>query len=259
MGPPIYLIAGEVKTQHTSLASALDAGHKKELEAFTVSINDGVHIINSNSGGDIGKKVTIENRGRGTAFIKPSNTVSPSATTEYIFSVNGTLTLQGNITLDGVNNNNSALIIINNGGTFNMGRLNMGDNIVITGNTNNSSDAPANSGGGVYVAIGAKFFMNGGTITGNTAYYGGGVCVYGGTFTMLDGKIIRNTANLSGSGGGVYVNGSSITYGIFNMGDDKNGKNIIISDNITDDVYKGSSGIFNKNNGYVQNITKQSP
>jgi hypothetical protein len=256
----IYLIADGEKTPYDTLADALNEGKNNEkLKAFTVSISDGMHFINSDFGGIIRKTVTIENRGEDTAYIKPGDPEFGIEITDCIFSVYDTLTLQGNITLEGVNDNNCALIVVNDGGTFNMGRLNMGDNIVITGNKNNNGDDLESSGGGVYVAKGAKYFMNGGTITGNTAYYGGGVCVCGGTFTMLDGIITDNTAV---EGGGVYVNsdydnGMAGIYGTFIMGDDKNGDNIKIYNNRSDDVYKGRFGYFYNNKGYVKIITEQ--
>lgn len=71
-----------------------------------------------------------------------------------------------------------------------------------------------NYGGGIDVSYGSTFTMNGGTITGNTSYTGGGVYVgtavenYGNnTFNMNGGTITDNTATHTGSetGGGVYV------------------------------------------------------
>lgn len=69
-------------------------------------------------------------------------------------------------------------------------------------------------GGGIDVSYGSTFTMNGGTITGNTSYTGGGVYVgtavenYGNnTFNMNGGTITDNTATNTGfeTGGGVYV------------------------------------------------------
>ena len=54
--------------------------------------------------------------------------------------------------------------------------------------------------------------MNGGTISDNTADYGGGLYIYDSTFTMSVGTITDNTA--TNGGGGVYVNNST-----FNMSD----------------------------------------
>ena len=113
-----------------------------------------------------------------------------------------TLILDSNITLQGRSNNDSSLVRVNSGGTLIM---NVGTKI--TGNTNSSG----NSGGGVFV-YGGTFTMNGGEISGNTqsksytgypSYGGGGVFVYGGTFTMNDGEISGNAT--IGYGGGVNV------------------------------------------------------
>ena len=67
------------------------------------------------------------------------------------------------------------------------------------------------NGGGVYVGDPYEtFIMLGGTITNNSAGFGGGgVYVGGGKFEMSgDAVITKNTAN-HGSGGGVYMSGSS--------------------------------------------------
>ena len=72
----------------------------------------------------------------------------------------------------------------------------------------NAITPTANSGGGVYINNGS-LNMYGGTISGNTAKYGGGVCVNGssGIFNMRGGVIKENTANTTT--GGVYVKSSS--------------------------------------------------
>jgi hypothetical protein len=153
-----------------------------------------------------------------------------------------TLTLGGNVTLRGRSDNTDSLVKVNNGGA-----LVMNDGSKISGNAvrdyayNPYADPSASAsayGGGVYVS--GTFTMNGGEISGNTAYayasasagayasayasasaYGGGVYVYGGTFTMNGGKISGNTADAHayahasdasasayGDGGGVYVSGT---------------------------------------------------
>jgi len=122
-----------------------------------------------------------------------------------------TLILDENITLQGRSADNDAgqdndapLVTVNTGGT-----LKMNEGSVITGNTNS-----ATSGGGVRVEIDGEFTMNGGTISNNKGYGGGGVRVNGGDFIMTGGEISGNTAHqnpfpASGSGnntgGGVYV------------------------------------------------------
>lgn len=107
----------------------------------------------------------------------------------------------------------------------------------ITKNTSNSDDSFL--GGGVYLEDDAEFVMNGGEISYNSAKYGGGVCVSGGTFKMYDGSISNNTAN---KGSGVYVANHTKA----------NGETFLAKFNISgracikggDDVYLGSQNII---------------
>jgi hypothetical protein len=90
--------------------------------------------------------------------------------------------------------------------------------VAVTANstfTMNGGEISGNSsydGGGVYMADGATFTMNKGEISGNSAFghfRGGGVLVDGATFTMNGGEISGNYAY---KGGGVYVkNGATFT------------------------------------------------
>ncbi|MDE7164787.1 MAG: hypothetical protein K2O04_05140 [Clostridiales bacterium] len=99
--------------------------------------------------------------------------------------------------------------------------------------------------GCVYVTVGGTFNMNGGTMIGNEASYGGGVNVHQGTFNMNDGAIIDNQVTVSG--GGVYVKS-----GTFNM------EKGVISDNAVDYQYGNGGGVyvcdggkFNMNDGDI--------
>jgi hypothetical protein len=82
---------------------------------------------------------------------------------------------------------------------------------------NNNNTTTATSGGGVNVSGSGTFTMNGGEISGNTGYNGGGVYVTGtnSTFTMqAEAKISGNSAT-GGSegrgGGGVFLSGGRFT------------------------------------------------
>ena len=97
---------------------------------------------------------------------------------------NVTLVLDNNITLQGHSQNTGRMVHVYNG----IFKMNSG--ATITGNT----------GGGVEIRWGT-FEMKGGTISGNTAFDGGGV-YYCGTFEMKGGSISGNTA--SNNGGGVW-------------------------------------------------------
>jgi len=119
-----------------------------------------------------------------------------------------TLILDNNITLQGRNDNLAALVTVYSGGT-----LRMNEGSTITGNKA-SSTLSGFYGGGVYVR-GGTFTMSGGTISSNSRTYGGGGGVYvsdDGTFTMSGGTITGNNVTYSNSyGGGVYVGTGTFT------------------------------------------------
>lgn len=96
----------------------------------------------------------------------------------------------------------SGSVITITGGTLNIYDCSTGQTGKITGGTGNG-DTPL--GGGICVNN-ATVNLYGGSITGNSASYGGGVQLDdGATFTMYGGKISNNTA--SGDGAGVNASG----------------------------------------------------
>ena len=98
--------------------------------------------------------------------------------------------------------------------------------------------------GGVFIA--GAFIMNGGEISCNTGYYGGGVQVDpNGSFTMNNGIISGNTS--SSYGGGVYINRS-----IFN----KLGGTIFgyFEGDIDSNVVKNSYEIVEQNRGHTVHV-----
>jgi hypothetical protein len=117
-----------------------------------------------------------------------------------------TMTLDNNVTLQGRSNNEISLVQVNAGST-----LAIKGNAKITGNTVSSSSSYF-YGGGVHVN-GGSFTMSGSaTVSGNTASnsnYGGGVHVSGGSFIMSGSTAV--SGNTASSGGGVYVGGGSFT------------------------------------------------
>ena len=106
--------------------------------------------------------------------------------------------------------------------------------------------------GGVY-ADGGTFTMDGGTISGNTAEYGGGgVYVSGGTFTMKDGAITNNIAsnNNKRGGGGVFVGGTfTMEGGTISGNTATNGSGGGVN------VYNSSDSMFNMTGGYLGDNT----
>jgi uncharacterized repeat protein (TIGR02543 family) len=131
-------------------------------------------------------------------------TISLSSSGSLFTIDNGvTLTLGNNVSLQGISNNTTSLVWVNSGGS-----LVMESGSKISGNT-------TSYGGGVSV-YGGTFTQSGGTISGNTATNGGGgvyVSVSGsdGTFTQSGGTINGNST--ASNGGGVYVYGTFMMNG----------------------------------------------
>gem|GEM_PF-1586550 len=100
-------------------------------------------------------------------------------------------------------------VYVKGGGSFGM-----------SGNAMVENNNATQNGGGVSVSADSGFYMYGGTITRNTAIFGGGVDVSGGTFEMEGGTITINSAD--NRGGGVLVGEGSddnwvYVAGVFNM------------------------------------------
>ena len=99
---------------------------------------------------------------------------------------------------------------------------------------NQAANGSSGEGGGVYV-YGGTFTMDGGTISGNTAIEnGGGVYVNKDSFTMGDGTISGNTANAAG--GGVYMYSGSFTMtggSITGNGAGRNGNGVSIESSVS--------------------------
>jgi len=122
----------------------------------------------------------------------------------YLVEVTGGLSLN-NIVIDGNGDEkieaSSALIKVNSGAT-----LNINDGAVLQKNHHMSNSEEA--GGAVYCK-GGTVNMNGGSITGNKSWYGGGICLWDATLNMNGGTISNNQALTLGKvraiGGGVAL------------------------------------------------------
>jgi hypothetical protein len=120
----------------------------------------------------------------------------------------GELVLGNNITLKGRSANTMILVYVDGSSAS----LTMKAGAKITGNTGGFG---ANGGtGGVFIGENSSFTMEGGVISGNSDFSGGGVFVAG-AFTMTGGEISGNTASNYGGGtiggGGVSVVGGAFT------------------------------------------------
>jgi uncharacterized repeat protein (TIGR02543 family) len=188
----------------TSLQDALDwlAINAEEEGEYTIALNANETIApRTLSYGGKQVRITLKGDTSERRVVLSSN--------GSLFTVESgvTLTLDNNITLQGRGNNTDSLIQVNNGGT-----LTMNTGSKITGNTKNAVNI--NYGGGGVLVYGGTFTMSGGSINGNTAFAsylgGGGVHVWSGTFTMSGGTINGNTT--SSRGGGVCVGNSVATF-----------------------------------------------
>ena len=171
-------------------------------------------------------------------------------TTGALFTVDDgvTLTLDNNITLQGIKNNFCSLVIINKGGTLIM---NNGARIINNTNDYEASRIVGYLGSGVY--NNGYFIMNGGEISGNVArFFTGGGIASAGTFTMNGGKIYGNSSFID-NGGGVS------SWGTFIMNDGEISSNTATSTSSGGDGGKGggvySTGIFIMNSGRIANNT----
>lgn len=107
---------------------------------------------------------------------------------------------RGTLTLDGST-------IVNNAADVGGGIANASGNLTLTGSAvlNNVARAPFSDGGGI--ENNGTLELNGSTVSGNTAAYGGGIYnVPGSTLTLTSSTVSGNAA--SGSGGGINNHGT---------------------------------------------------
>lgn len=146
----------------------------------------------------ISRVISLNKKSKITLTADYTCTVTRARTNCNFFNVESgtTLKLESGIILDGyksVYNGNTSTIIYVISGEF-----------VMNGGIirNNRS----NAGGAVYVNLGQKFNMTGGTIEGCNGLNSGGAIYNNGTFIMSGGTISNNFANdaTNGKGGGIY-------------------------------------------------------
>jgi hypothetical protein len=221
-----------------------------ETDAAGYGIGTGTTSIAANTGDKKNLKITVRGAVKYENNYDTNITVMKSATAGALFTVYGNdasdvpeLILE-DITLQGISNNNKALVVIGSS-TTKKGKLTMKDGGRITGNTNSSGQMTP--GGGVQVAAGNTFTMEGGKIDNNHAkssggYYGGyGGGVYaGGTFTMSGGSIENNSAGIAtypGYGGGVYASTFTMSGGVI-----KNNECVKINDGVAESTFNNTNG-----------------
>ncbi|MDR1306286.1 MAG: hypothetical protein LBK74_01760 [Treponema sp.] len=217
-----------------------DFGEKTKVsKAFTVSNTDEwAAAVKAIDGGGNDRNYVVNVTGpvdipglEGSTFSQPHSGVNISLRgtgpdAALVLSGKGSLIALGegehlvlrDITLKGSEDNAAPLVYAGGGST-----LTMKAGAEVSGN-GNGADVESALGGGVHVAAGAVFTMQGGEISGNTSGSGGGVSVGGadddgggerGTFIMRGGTISGNEVFYGnhgqfGEGGGVFVTAGAV-------------------------------------------------
>ncbi len=193
---------------------------------YSLGYQIGVDNKNYKSGIVVEKKLTLN----GGATLKPALD-APGDVVDV--TPKGDLTLDGGITITGGHQNEG-------GGIYNNGVVDIKNAFI----TDNIADVV---GGGIYNGEDATLTMEGGSITHNgysdnkrpNTQLGGGIYNFGGTVTLIGGKITENRA--SNNGGGIF-NSPGWTYqhmdhdGILTVGG-----NATITDNV---AYNKGGGIY---------------
>ncbi len=205
----------------------------------------------------------------------------------YMTSTNALLT--GFTIRNGFGNDNGGGVRVHAGATL--------SNCWVTGNlaTNSDGSNPGIGGGGVWIGNGGRVFncviagnvssnYGGGLLVGGASYWGlvrdclitnnqafrggGGICNYGGTFTIEDCEIAGNSAGTVGGGAGVYYKGVMDRCQVHNNTSTLSGagvylqrspdgwiRNCLITSNTTVSAGQGGGGIYIRDRGNVANCT----
>ena len=179
-----YWLLGAAVTVH---------GGTFEMEGGTITDNNASHC---------GGVVNVSNRG---TFTMTGGAISGNTGTGLNVTGSGSEALiQGSAVISGNMSSDAG------GGV----EVSAGGEVVLAGNGRiENNTAASDTGGGVMISdsgtgTGGTFVMRGGSITGNSANYGGGVYIMNGTFEMAGGEISGNTANQNAGGVEVSDGGS---------------------------------------------------
>ncbi|WP_146348518.1 beta strand repeat-containing protein [Phaeobacter marinintestinus] len=126
-----------------------------------------------------------------------------SGQTIILDAAEGELELSTDVTIEGdIDGDNAADITISGGNLSRVFYVTGGtstlDALTITG-----GNAGAGNGGGIYIQTGATANLINSAVTGNTAYFGGGIQNYGGALNLTNSTVSGNSADYSG--GGIFV------------------------------------------------------
>lgn len=204
---------------------------KSDAEVINITSTGSLTLSDCNDSGIGNGKIThsVDKQGTGVrvsggSFIMYGGSIANNTYTEKEYGGGGVGVSGGTFTMyDGLITGNTA----SNGSGVYVGTITASEMYgeavfqMYGGTINNNKTTTDGSGGGVYVACyytkgqsggtylnSAKFTMDGGTISDNTAKFGGGICTRG-IFTMQDGSISGNTGDRNG--GGVYTYAGTFT------------------------------------------------
>ena len=183
-------------------------------EGGDLTISSGAKLVNNTTQTDLPSHGSGAVYSKGSVKIESGSLISDFRTNKAggVYVDGGTVTMNGGKITKGHSRYGGAVYV--NAGSFEMN----GDSVI----GGDASDACETFlyGGGVYVKNGGSFTMNGNAkismskICGNRGVDGGGVWCEG-SFTMNGGSICGNSVgdeSYQGTGGGVYVNGSSAVF-----------------------------------------------
>ena len=146
----------------------------------------------------------------GTAYIQLGQDLRTIGTLTFASDETTVLDLNDH-TINGSGGDYSVLTVRGNLTLTDTGDYGWGE--ITGGNAQSNTNDNQHSGGGVCV-LGGTFTMTGGKIIGNSADFGGGVCMReGGTFLMTGGEISGNVATYWNGCGGVFAYAGKFTVG----------------------------------------------
>ena len=256
---------GDVSTQDELTAALADSSISKITLMNNIDISSTLMVtraVTLDLNGCVLKYERTENgsviriQSRGSLTIQDSNTNTPhkfnSSNDLWTLDENGIQTISGGV-ITGGNGTQESLYDAKGGGVY----IEPGGSLMMNGGS--IVGCNANYGGGVYIDYDGNnkkysaFVMNGGSIVGCEADYGGGVVVEEGcNFTMNSGsKISYCTAKRHG--GGVIISSGSTGPGVFTMNDGEIASCKAINDSNGGGI--NNSGTFVMKGGQIHSCT----
>ena len=206
-------IGSQVTVSGSSLAKKIEwvQSHRSSGTTYTIDVTADEEISGYMLTSGNNKNMTIILNGNGKTISLKNDAV------RWLFMIGDNVTLiLNNITLKGHDHNRASLVVV-------AGKLVMNNGSKIINNRNGEgSEYLRNIGGGV--RVNGTFIMDGGEISGNYAYIGGGIFISNGDFRIINGTIygsnaadgLKNTAYFPYNGCAFGMRPGSAQYGTYN-------------------------------------------